>query len=91
MRRADEHAVGAYLTLQAPSDREIDVVVADLVRVDDEQRARVVGRAGALRRDGRPPRGPRLDSDPRRWLKRASVLAVVSVLLVLAGLLGLSV
>ena len=89
LRKADHHALAGYGKLAGPSDHEINVVVADLVKVAATDRDRVVARAGTLRRDGRPPRGPRLDGDPQIWLRRGIALAVTSVALVLVGLLAI--
>ena len=90
LRRADHHAVTGYRALPTPDAAAVDLVVADLVRVPDAEHRRIVARAGAVRRDGRPPREPRFDRDPRYWLNRAIVFAVLSVALVLVGVLALN-
>lgn len=90
LRKADAHALEGYRTLAAPSDHEINVVVANLVKTSEADRARLVARAGTLRRDGRPPRSGRLDGDPAVWLRRGIGLAVASVALVLIGLIAMS-
>jgi len=90
LRKADHHAIDGYSKFAGPSDHEINVVVASLVKTSQEDRDRVALRAGTLRRDGRPPRGSRLEADPQRWLKRATIFAVISVLFVLTGLLALN-
>ena len=90
LRKADHHAIDGYSKFAGPSDHEINVVVANLVKTSDDERARVVGRAGVLRKDGRPPRGSRLETDPQRWLKRATIFAIISVLFVLTGLMALN-
>ena len=87
LRRADGNAITGYTALPLPDDAAVALVVADLVRVPDDEYRRIVERAGVLRRDGRPPREPRLDRDPRYWLVRAMVLGVTSVVLVLIGVL----
>ena len=87
LRKADHHALDGYGHLAAPTDHEITVVVADLVKVAKAERDRVVARAGTLRRDGRPPRGDRFEGDPQVWMRRGIALAITSVALVLVGLL----
>ncbi len=89
LRRADGNAITGYTALPLPDASAITLVVADLVRVPDDEYRRIVTRAGAMRRDGRPPREPRLDRDPRYWLVRATVFGVTSVVLVLVGVLTL--
>ena len=86
LRRADGSALEGYGLLVAAGDMQIDAVIADVSRVSEQERARVVTRAGVLRRDGRPPRGSRLDRDPQVFLVRGIGFAVASVVLVLGGL-----
>jgi hypothetical protein len=63
--------------------------MADALMIGDAERARVIVRAGALRRDGRPPRAARLDRDPQVFLRRGIGFAVASVVLLLTGLMML--
>ncbi len=86
LRRADGSALEGYGLLVAAGDLQVDAVLADALRVSQQERARVVTRAGVLRRDGRPPRGSRLDRDPQVFLVRGIGFAVASVVLVLGGL-----
>lgn len=87
LRKADEQALVGYGALPAAGDHQVDAVVADVARVTVAERDRVVARAGSLRRDGRPPRMPRLDHDPQFFIKRGIAFAMTSLLLVLGGLL----
>lgn len=91
LRKADQLAIDGYGTLTAPSDREVDVVLANYQQVSDEERTRIVTRAGALRRDGRPPRERLLLVDPQRWMRRGIGLGVASVALIIIGVLAMAV
>lgn len=91
LRRADATALSNYAGLPGPGAEQVEAVLADVARVPDAERARLVARAGTLRADGRPPRRERLDADPSLWLRRGIVFAVSSVLLLLVGLLMLDV
>lgn len=90
LRRADKTALDGYGVLAKPGDLQIDAVLVDAQSVPAPERERVVRRAGALRRDGRPPRESRLDRDPQYFLRRGIGFAVASVIFVLGGLLLLS-
>ncbi len=90
LRRADHQALAGYDSMAAPTDREIDVVLANLQQLGEEERLRVVARAGALRRDGRPPRESLLLGDPKRWMRRGISLGVTSVVLVVVGVLAMA-
>ena len=87
LRRADRTALEGYVALARPGDVQLDAVLADAAAVAESERERVSGRAGALRRDGRPPRESRLDRDPQFFLRRGIGFAVASVVMVLGGLL----
>lgn len=89
LRRADATALAGYGALAGPGDEQLDAVMADALMIGDAERARVIARAGALRRDGRPPRAARLDRDPQVFLRRGIGFAVASVVLLLAGLMML--
>lgn len=91
LRKADQLAIDGYGTLGAPTDREVDVVLANYQQVSDEERARIVTRAGALRGDGRPPRERLLMADPQRWMRRGIGLGVASVALIIVGVLAMAV
>lgn len=87
LRQADARALAAYDGLAQPGDEQVDAVLADVAGVPDADRQRVVARAGVLRRDGRPPRLARFESDPSRWLRRGVIFAAASAAFVLGGLL----
>lgn len=90
LRRADQTALAGYAALAVPGDAQVEAVLADLAAVAAAERERVRTRAGALRRDGRPPRPSRFDRDPQYFLRRGIAFAVASVVLVLGGLLLLT-
>ncbi len=90
LRRADHQVIDGYGTLGTPTDREVDAVLADYRHVTDADRQRIVKRAGVLRRDGRPPREPRLLGDPQRWMRRGIGFGIASVLLMIIGVLAMS-
>ena len=86
LRRADEHAVKGYAFLAAPDSSQVEAVLASLGHVSDEERERIVKRAGRLRTDGRPPRAEWWDRDPRRIIKVSIGFGVASAALLLVGL-----
>lgn len=90
LRKADHQAIDGYGALGAPTDRDVDAVLADYRHVTDEERRRIAKRAGTLRRDGRPPRELLLLSDPQRWLRRGIGLGIASVVLMIVGVLAMS-
>ncbi len=90
LRKADHQAMDGYGTLGSPSEREVGIVLANYGHVGDEERDRIVKRAGELRRDGRPPRASRLLADPQRWMRRGVGLGVASVMLLVVGVFAMS-
>ena len=90
LRKADQRAIDGYGTLGAPTDGDVDAVLADYRHVTVEERQRIVKRAGMLRRDGRPPREPLLLGDPQRWMRRAIGFGIASVMLMILGVLAMS-
>lgn len=90
LRRADKTALEGYGALPSPGDVQVDAVLVNVAAVSQAERIRVVQRAGNLRRDGRPPRGSRLDRDPQWFLRRGIAFAFASVVFVLGGLLLLA-
>ena len=86
LRRADEHAVKGYAFLAAPDGSQVEAVLASLGHVSDEERKRIVKRAGRLRTDGRPPRAEWWDRDPRKIVKASIGFGVASAALLLVGL-----
>ncbi len=87
LRRADTHAIAGYTQMPGAGEEHIDAVLDDVAAVDEVNRQRVIKRAGALRRDGRPAKRDRFDVNPNRLLRRAIVFAIASVGLVLIGLM----
>lgn len=86
LRRADEHAVKGYAFLAAPDSQQVEAVLASLVHVSDEERDRIVKRAGRLRSDGRPPRAEWWDRNPKLLIRRSIAFGIASVALLLTGL-----
>ena len=86
LRRADEHAVKGYAFLAAPDSSQVDAVLASLGHVSDEERARIITRAGRLRSDGRPPRAEWWDRDPRGLMRKSIGFGAASAALLLLGL-----
>lgn len=87
LRRADENAVKGYAFLAAPDSQQVEAVLASIGHVSDEERERIVKRAGRLRSDGRPPRAEWWDRNPKRLIKRSIGFGIASVVLLLGGLL----